>query len=91
MSSFVAKGLLSTNNPLFINLNVAYVVQEMLVTRGGICINAQMTTRMRMSSSIGKHFCKKHSCMPKDLTKNFIISKKCRNKLDWLFYDMFLY
>ena len=37
---------LSTNNPLFINLNVTCVMQLMLVTHGSICINALTSTRM---------------------------------------------
>ena len=40
------------------------------------------------SSSIGKHFCKEPSCVPKDLTKNFTILKKCKNKFDCLIYEM---
>jgi len=41
------------------------------------------------SSSIGKFFHVKHSCVPKDPTKNFTILKKCKNKFDCLIYEMF--
>ena len=41
------------------------------------------------SSSIGKHFCDKHSLAPKDLTKNFSVLMKCTNKFDCLVYEMF--
>ena len=37
-----------TNNPLFISLNVTCVMQVMLGTHGGICINALTSTRMRL-------------------------------------------
>ena len=39
--------------------------------------------------SIGKHFLDKHSLAPKDLTKNFSVSRKCTNKFDCLVYEMF--
>ena len=41
-------------------------------------------------SSIGKHFCVKHSYVPKDLTKNFTTLNKSKNKFDCLIYEMFL-
>ena len=31
----------------------------------------------------------KHSCVLNDLTKNFTILKKCKNKFDCLIYEMF--
>ena len=40
------------------------------------------------SSSIGKHFCDKHSLVPKDITKNFSIVMKCTNKFGCLVYEM---
>ena len=42
-----------------------------------------------ISSSIGKHFCDKHSSIPKDLTTNFTILKKCNSKFDCLIYERF--
>ena len=43
------------------------------------------TERKNASSSIGKHFRVKRSYVPNDdLTKNFTILKKCRNKFDCL-------
>ena len=41
-----------------------------------------------MSSSIGKHFCVKHSNVPNGPTKNFTILKKFKNKFDCLIYEM---
>ena len=35
-------------------------------------------------SSIGKHFLDKHSLAPKDLTENFSVLMKCKNKFDCL-------
>ena len=43
-----------------------------------------------VSSSIGKHFCAEHCLTPKDLSKNFKVLKKCKNKFDCLVYEMFL-
>ena len=41
------------------------------------------------SSSICKHFGDKHSLAPKDLTKNFSVLMKCRDKFDCLVCEMF--
>ena len=38
------------------------------------------------SSSIGKHFRDKHCEVPKDLSKNFTVLKKCKNKFYCLVY-----
>ena len=34
------------------------------------------------SSSIGKHFIKKHCIVPKDLDKQFFVLAKCKNKFE---------
>ncbi|XP_078372723.1 LOW QUALITY PROTEIN: uncharacterized protein LOC144656372 [Oculina patagonica] len=41
------------------------------------------------SSSIGKHYREEHSLAPKDLTMNFLILKKCKNKFDCPIFEMF--
>ena len=43
----------------------------------------------KSTSSISKHFRDKHSLAPRDLTKNLSVLKKCTNKFDCLFYEMF--
>ena len=40
------------------------------------------------SSIIGMHFRDKHSLAPKDLTKNFSVLMKCKNKFDCLIYEI---
>ena len=42
------------------------------------------------SSSIGQHFCVKHSSAPKDFSNTFRILKKCKSKFDSLVLEMFL-
>ena len=42
------------------------------------------------SSSIGKHFRVKHGSIPKDISENFSVLKKCKNKFDCLVAEMFL-
>ena len=41
------------------------------------------------NSSIGKHYSNEHSVAPNDLSENFTILKKCKNKFDCLVYEMF--
>ena len=50
------------------------------------CVNEHKN----LLSSIGKHYCDKHCIVPKDLDKQFFVSKKCRNKFDCLVYEMLL-
>ena len=65
-------------------LNVTCVMQVMLVTRARRHLHQRGTERKNASSSIGKHFGVKRSYVPNDLTKNFTILKKCKNKFDCL-------
>lgn len=41
-------------------------------------------------SSIGKHFCDSRCFIPKDLSKNFSVLEKCKNKVDCLVTEMSL-
>ena len=54
-------------------------------------LHQRIKERRNSTSSIGKHFGNKHSLAPRDPTKNFSVLKKCTNKFDCLFYEMFLY
>ena len=54
-------------------------------------MHQRIKERRNSTSSIGKHFGNKHSLAPRDPTKNFSVLKKCTNKFDCLFYEMFLY
>ena len=42
----------------------------------------------RESSSIGKHLKNEHGIIPNDISKNFNILKKCKNKFECLIYEM---
>ena len=42
-------------------------------------------------SLICKHYCEKHLLVPKDLSKNFTVLKKCTNKFDCLVYEILLH
>lgn len=54
-------------------------------------MHQRIKERRNSTSSSGKHFGNKHSLAPRDPTKNFSVLKKCTNKFDCLFYEMFLY
>ena len=43
----------------------------------------------KLNFTIGKHFRDKYSLVPRDLTKNFSVIKKCTNEFDCLHYEMF--
>ena len=60
------------NNALFTNLNVTCAIQVMLVSVAGTYISALRNIK-NPSPSIGKH-----GKVPKDLTKNFTVLKKCK-------------
>ena len=43
----------------------------------------------KLNFTIGKHFRDKYYLVPRDLTKNFSVIKKCTNEFDCLHYEMF--
>ena len=43
----------------------------------------------KLNFTIGKHFRDKYSLVPRDLTKNFSVIKKCTNEFDCLHYEIF--
>ena len=42
----------------------------------------------QQSSAISKHYKNVHGTIPQDLLKGFKVLKKCRNKFDYLVYEM---
>ena len=42
------------------------------------------------SSSVGKYFRVTHGSIPNDISENFSVLKKCKNKFDCLLAEMFL-
>ena len=42
----------------------------------------------QQSSAIAKHYKDMHGTMPQGLLERFKVLKKCKNKFDWLVYEM---
>ena len=67
----------------------AWIINEFekLVLRAAICTKCSRTQKLNFT--IGKHFRDKYYLVPRDLTKNFSVIKKCTNEFECLHYEMF--